>query len=195
MRPAGIILAAGLSSRMGRDKATLPYRGSTFLNHLIGLLAPRVKRLVVVLGHNAELIRPTIDAQFPVTVAVNPNFQQGMLSSLQTGIRALPAGTEAALFTLVDLPAVCGGTVERLLAVFESGLQLLTIPRCEGRRGHPVIARRTVLDEIAALPPGGSAKAVIHAHRPETAFVDVDDEGIFRDVDMPEDYDALVGEH
>ena len=195
MKPAGIILAAGLSSRMGRDKATLPYRGSTFLNRLIELLAPRVAPLVVVLGHNAESIRPTIDAKFPVTVAVNPDFQQGMLSSLQTGIRALPAGTDAALFTLVDLPGVSADTIERLLAAFEPGTQLLTIPRCAGRRGHPVIARRAVLDEIAALPPGGSAKTVVHAHRPETAFVDVADDAIFRDVDMPEDYDALTGEH
>lgn len=194
MKPAGIILAGGLSSRMGRDKATLPYRGSTFLNHLIGLLAPRVTPLVVVLGHNAEVIRSTIDVQFSVTVAANPNFEQGMLSSLQTGIRALPAGIEAALFTLVDLPAVAEDTVDRLLAAFESGAQLLTIPRCGGRRGHPVIARGAILDEIAALPTNASAKTVIHAHRPETLFVEVNDERIFRDVDVPEDYAALVPE-
>lgn len=194
MKPAGIILAAGRSSRMGRDKANLPYRGSTFLNHLIGLLEPRVKPLVVVLGHNAELIRPTIDSRFPVTVAVNPNFQQGMLSSLQAGIRALPADSEAALFTLVDLPGVTADTIERLLAAFDPGTQLLTIPRCDGRRGHPVIARRAVLEEIVALPPNDSPKSVIHARRAETVFVDVDDAEIFRDVDLPEDYNALVRE-
>ena len=194
MKPAGIILAAGLSSRMGRDKATLPYLGTTFLNHLIGLLSPHVAPLVVVLGHNAESIRSTIDAQFSVTVAVNPDFEQGMLSSLQTGIRTLPTGTEAALFTLVDLPAISSDTVEELLAAFGSGAKRLTIPRSAGRRGHPVIAQREILDEIAALPLGGSPKTVIHAHRTETAFVDVDDAGIFRDVDLPEDYDALVRE-
>jgi CTP:molybdopterin cytidylyltransferase MocA len=194
VKPAGIILAAGLSSRMGRDKATLPYRGSTFLNRLIGLLAPRVEPLVVVLGHNAELIRPTIRPDSRVACAVNPNFEQGMLSSLQIGIRALPAGIEAALFTLVDLPAVAEDTVDRLLAAFESGAQPLTIPRCAGRRGHPVFARNAILDEIAALPTNASAKTVIHAHRSETLFVEVNDDGIFRDVDVPEDYAALVPE-
>jgi CTP:molybdopterin cytidylyltransferase MocA len=194
VKPAGIILAAGLSSRMGRDKATLAYRGSTFLNHLIGLLAARVAPLVVVLGHNAESIQATIRPDSLVTVAVNPNFEQGMLSSLQAGIRALPTGTEAALFTLVDLPAVAATTVDLLLQAFHAGNRLLTIPRCAGRRGHPVIARREILGEIAALPAAGSPKTVIRAHRPETAFVDVDDEGIFRDADAPEEYEMLVKE-
>lgn len=192
MKPAGIILAAGLSSRMGRDKATLPYRGSTFLNHLVDLLAQQVEPLVIVLGHNAESIRSTIPPRSNVSVVVNPDFEQGMLSSLQTGIRALPGGAEAALFTLVDLPAVKTETVERLLEAFEGGDQLLTIPRCAGRRGHPVIARRAILSEIEGLSAPGSPKTLIHAHRSGTSFVDVDDEGIFRDVDAPEDYEAMV---
>lgn len=192
MKPAGIILAAGLSSRMGRDKAALPYRGSTFLNHLIGLLAPRTDPLVVVLGHHAEAIRRTIQPTPGLTVAVNAGFEQGMLSSLQTGIRALPAGTEAALFTLVDLPAVSAETVDRLIEAFAGGSQLLAIPRCAGRRGHPVIARQEILAEIAALSATKSPKTVIHAHRPETLFVDVDDDGIFCDVDVPQDYDTLL---
>jgi molybdenum cofactor cytidylyltransferase len=84
--------------------------------------------------------------------------------------------------------------VERLQEAFESGAQPLTIPRCAGRRGHPVIARNAILDEIAALPTNASAKTVIHAHRSETLFVEVNDDGIFRDVDVPEDYAALVPE-
>lgn len=192
MTPAGIILAAGLSSRMGRDKATLPYRGSTFLNHLIELLAPRTDPLVVVLGHHAGTIRSTIAPAPGVLVVVNPGFEQGMLGSLQAGIRALPAGTEAALFTLVDLPAVAAGTVDRLIEAFAEGTHALAIPRCAGRRGHPVIARLDILSEIAALPATDSPKTVIHTHRDATLFVDVDDEGIFRDVDVPEDYDRLL---
>lgn len=192
MKPAGIILAAGLSSRMGRDKATLPYRGSTFLNHLIEVLERRVEPLVVVLGHNAESIRATIPPEAAVKVVVNLEYEQGMLASLQAGIRALPESMEAALFTLVDLPAVAEDTVDRLLEALDAGEQLLTIPRSAGRRGHPVIARRAILTEIAGLPATDSPKTVIHAHRHQTVFVDVDDEGIFRDADSPADYEALA---
>ncbi len=175
---------------MGRDKALLKYRGTTFLGHLIAVLETRVDPLIVVLGHHADAIGETLPAGPQITL--NPDYRAGMLTSLQAGIRSLPAGADAALFTLVDHPAVQGATVDRLIAQFNEQQALLAIPRYGGRRGHPVIARRSILDEILALPPDSSAKAVISAHRPETLFVDVDDPGILRDVDLPEQYDELV---
>jgi CTP:molybdopterin cytidylyltransferase MocA len=174
---------------MGRDKALLKYRGTTFLGHLIAVLETRVDPLIVVLGHHANAIRETIPAG--PRIIVNPGYKSGMLTSLQAGIRFLSAGADAALFTLVDHPAVQGATVDRLIAQFDEQQALLAIPRYGDRRGHPVIARRSILDEILALPPESSAKAVISAHRPETLFVDVDDAGILHDVDLPEQYDEL----
>jgi CTP:molybdopterin cytidylyltransferase MocA len=175
---------------MGRDKALLEYRGTTFLGHLVAVLTPRVDPLIVVLGHHADAIRKTLPPG--PQVVVNPDYKSGMLTSLQAGIRALPPTAEASLFTLVDHPAVQGRTVDHLLAQFAKLQPLLAIPRYGDRRGHPVIAQRVVLDEILALPADSSAKAVIHAHRPETLFVDVDDPGILRDVDLPEQYDELL---
>ena len=87
-KPAGIILAAGESSRMGRDKALLAYRGTTFLNHWISILQPRIEPLIVVLGHHADSIRRSV-AVGP-RIVVNPDYRRGMLSSLQVGIRVLP---------------------------------------------------------------------------------------------------------
>ena len=175
---------------MGRDKALLKYRGTTFLGHLIAVLETRVAPLIVVLGHHADAIGETLPAG--PRIIVNPDYRAGMLTSLQAGIRSLPAGADAALFTLVDHPAVEGATVDRLIAQFDEQQALLAIPRHGDRRGHPVIARRSILDEILALPPDSSAKVVISAHRAETLFVDVDDAGILRDVDLPEQYDELV---
>ena len=190
-KPAGIILAAGESSRMGRDKALLPFRGTTFLNHLISVLLPRVQPLIVVLGHHAETIRDSMAAG--PQVAVNPDYKLGMLSSLQAGIRALPPEAEAALFTLVDHPAVYKSTVDQLLAAFSKSGKPLLIPRYGDRRGHPVIASCAVLHEILDLTPDASAKEVIRAHRAETHFVDIDDPGVLRDIDLPSDYDKLKG--
>ena len=188
-KPAGIILAAGESSRMGRDKALLAYRGTTFLNHLISVLGPHVKPLIVVLGHHAESIQGSMTPG--PQVVLNPDYKLGMLSSLQAGIRALPPDADAALFTLVDHPAVDGGTVDQLIKAFRASAQPMVIPRYGERRGHPVIASRAVLEEILNLPTDASAKDVIRAHRADTQFMHVDDPGVLRDIDLPSDYEAL----
>jgi molybdenum cofactor cytidylyltransferase len=189
---AGMIFAAGESTRMGRDKALLDFQGSTFLNRLISLLLPRVDPLIVVLGYHAEPIRKTISADpSQVQVVINEQYKQGMLSSFQAGIRALPADALAALFTLVDHPAVRASTLDGLIERFEREQPLLVIPRHQEQRGHPVVASRAILDEVLALPPGASAKNVIRAHRPKTVFVDVDDPGVVTDVDSPAAYEEL----
>ena len=174
---------------MGRDKALLEFRRTTFLGRIIALLAPRVEPLVVVLGHHADVIRQVIPGG--PRVVVNKNYKAGMLTSLQTGIRALPSEVEAALFTLVDHPAVAEKTVELLIGEWQKAKPLVAIPRHGGRRGHPVILRRSVLDEVLALGPESSAKDVIRSHRAETLFVDVDDPGVLYDIDLPEQYDRL----
>ena len=174
---------------MGRDKALLEFRRTTFLGRIIVLLAPRVEPLVVVLGHHADVIRQVIPGG--PRVVVNKNYRAGMLTSLQTGIRALPSEVEAALFTLVDHPAVAEKTVELLIGEWQKAKPLVAIPRHGGRRGHPVILRRSVLDEVLALGPESSAKDVIRSHRAETLFVDVDDPGVLCDIDLPEQYDRL----
>ena len=188
-KPAGIILSAGESRRMGRDKALLEYRRTTFLGRIIAVLEPRVEPLVVVLGHHAEAIRQAVPSG--PRVVVNANYQAGMLTSLQTGIRALPPDTEAALFTLVDHPAVAEETVELLIGEWEKARPLIAIPRHGGRRGHPVIVKRQVLDEVLALGPESSAKDVIRSQRDRTLFVDVDDPGVLYDIDLPEQYERL----
>ena len=175
---------------MGRDKALLEFRGTTFLNHLIAVLLPRVDPLVVVLGHHADTIRNHIAAG--PKVVVNLDYKLGMLSSLQAGIRALPPACQAGLFTLVDHPTVRETTLDQLLAAFQEPGKLLVIPRYANRRGHPVIASRAVLSEIVDLSPDASAKDVIRAYRAETRFVDVDDPGILRDIDLPSDYAELA---
>ena len=188
-KPAGIILAAGESSRMGRDKALLEFRDTTFLNHLISVLLPRVQLLIVVLGHHAETIQASMTPG--PQVVVNRDYKLGMLSSLHTGIRALPAEAEAALFTLVDHPTVRETTLDQLLAAFKEPGKLLVIPRYHDRHGHPVIVSRAVLDEMLELAPDASPKDVIRAHRAETEFVEVDDPGVLRDIDSPLDYEEL----
>ena len=180
---------------MGADKALLDYRGKAFLAHLVDLFLPRVSPVVVVLGHNAEKIRAAMGrlGSLPhLEIVVNPQYRDGQLSSLQTGIRALPADSTGALVTLVDHPAVSASTIDAMVERFRSGQAALLIPRYEGRRGHPVLFSRRVLDDLLALPATATAKQVVHAHQGETLYLDVSDPGVLQDVDTPADYQSLL---
>ena len=191
MKLAGIILSAGESSRMGCDKALLSYQGSTFLNHIISQFVSRLDPVVVVLGHHAEQIRSTLKPSRELCVMINDQYKLGMLSSLQEGIRALSGGVEAAMFTLVDHPTVGAATLDRLISEWERTRAALVVPRLGERRGHPVIASRAILGEMLRLPSDVSPKNVVGRHREQTLFVDVQDAGVLRDIDLPSDFEML----
>lgn len=183
----GLILAAGESRRMGSHKPLLPFRGQTFLDTLIETFARHCRSVTVVLGHDAAKIRSGLQRAKQATFIENPDYRSGQLSSLQAGLRALPHAQQI-LLTLADHPAVDHATLAALL----SAPAVLAIPRYQGRHGHPICFDRALAAELLALPPEASARQVIHQHRQDTRFVDVDDAGILVDVDDPAAYAALL---
>jgi molybdenum cofactor cytidylyltransferase len=185
---AGLILAAGESRRMGFPKALLQYRGETFLDTLVGLFAAHCRTVTVVLGSGAGDIRSRVAR--PATFAVNPRWALGQTTSMQCGLRAVPADAEGVLFTLVDHPAVSPATIHALLA---GKRPLVRVPRFGDRRGHPIWFSRHLISEFLALPETGAARDVVRGHVAETEFVDVDDPGILADIDDPETYRGLTG--
>jgi molybdenum cofactor cytidylyltransferase len=177
---------------MGRPKPLLAYRGETFLDRLIGVLGSCCSPVVVVLGHDAEAIRAGCRRADQAALAVNENWRDGQLSSMQCGLRAVPAGAGGVLFTPVDFPAIREDTVATLAARFERGGARLVIPRYGQRRGHPVCCSRELIAEFLNLPRDSQAREVIHRHAAEAAYVDVDDPGVLLDVDDPEAYHSLI---
>jgi molybdenum cofactor cytidylyltransferase len=173
---------------MGFPKALLRYRDETFLDTLIGLFAPRCSPVVVVLGAAAERIRAGLERS--AIFVVNTEWEQGMTTSLQCGLRAVSENCEGVLLTLVDHPAVAPATLDLLLAEPRPPLR---IPRYQGKRGHPVWFSRALFGEFLALPAGAAARDVMHSHFREAEFVDLDDPGIVADIDDPEAYRSLVG--
>ena len=189
---AGVILAAGASSRMGSPKALLEYRGETFVGRLVRVLSGVCDPVIVVLGYHAESIRPAIDRS--ACVVVNPQPERGQLSSLQTALAELPESAEGFMFVPVDCPAAEPETVSLILAAFrgrESGIHFV-VPQYRGKHGHPVCASRDIAAEILALPSTAQARDVVHQHIPDTLYMDVDDPGILTDVDDPERYRQLA---
>jgi molybdenum cofactor cytidylyltransferase len=175
---------------MGRPKALLPIGGETFIEHIVaGLKAAGFAKIVVVLGHNADVLRQKIE-HLPVTILVNRDYRKGQLSSLQTAIRYLVADPQCSgvLVHLVDHPFIDPGLVKLLVKRFEDSGKALAVPRYRDRRGHPVIFARALFDELLRAPEDQGAKAVVNAHRRETLEVETENEGITVDIDTPELY-------
>lgn len=183
MKPAAIILAGGESRRMGTSKAQLEIAGVTFASRLVSVFAPVCDPIILVTGAIPGISAP--GAQ----VIHNPDWPAGQLTSLQAGLRQVPE-FPAAFFTPVDCPAYTTQTVAAMWKVFAG--EPFVIPRYQEKRGHPVLMGASAFAEILALPPTGQARQVVHRHRPDTRYVDVDDSGILADIDTPADYQELI---
>jgi molybdenum cofactor cytidylyltransferase len=190
---AGVILAAGESRRMGRDKALLTYRGKTFLKAIIDCLGlAGIDHVTVVLGHHAEMIRSAVDLA-AVRVVVNRDYQRGQMSSLQLGLAAAAVDSpEGVLLCLVDHPAVSAELIANLKQHFESARPPVLIPTHAERRGHPILINQSLFSELLALPTEEPASTVIRKYRAVTHFVEVADPGILLDVDDPAAYQRFV---
>jgi molybdenum cofactor cytidylyltransferase len=175
---------------MGTPKALLDFRGETFLDRLIRVLGSLCDPVIVALGYHADEIRAGVGRR--ARFVINPDPSRGQLSSLQTALIEVPNGAEGFLFLPVDCPAAEPETVRSIIDAFESAEQpLLVIPRHDGRRGHPVCARRELIAEFLALPAEGQAKEVVHRHADRTHYLDTSDMGVLADIDDPEAYRIL----
>ena len=186
---AGLILAAGESSRMGQDKALLTYRGRTFLETVVQTLREAdVSRVAAVLGHHAEEVQRGITLE-NVEVVINPEYRRGQTSSLQAGLRALEsADLEAVVLCLVDHPLISADTVRALVASFRRSGAPVVIPTFQNQRGHPVLVARALFEELRGLSSDEGANTIIRKHHDAAKFVEVSDEGILIDVDNPDVY-------
>jgi molybdenum cofactor cytidylyltransferase len=187
VNPAAIILAAGESRRMGRPKAFLPFRGGTFLSAISDVLGLRCSPVVAVFGFDAARAMESV-ASSAVRAVENRDYLLGMLTSLQAGIRVVPAECDAVLFTLVDHPAISLSTVDALLR----SAAAIAIPRFENRRGHPVLIRREILSEFLLESPSSKVRDVIDRHAAEIDYIEVGDPGISDDIDDPALYEKLL---
>ena len=189
-RIAAVVLSAGESSRMGRPKALLPIEGETFIGRIVGSLKrTQVGKILVVLGHNADPLAAAIRA-LPVEILINPNYQLGQLSSLQVAVRTLlpDPDCDGMLVHLVDHPYIDASLVDRMIRQFYESKKDIVVPRCRGKRGHPVLFSRRLFSELLDAPMDQGAKAVVNAHGDATLEIETDDEGIAVDIDTPELY-------
>src|ERR1700674_5183378 len=184
---AAAILAACESRRMGTPKALIPYRGRTFVEHLLEVTRhPRVSVPRIVLGAGASEMREKLSGQ-EAAIVVNPNWYSGQLSSIHAAIRSLPQGTtEGLILCPVDHPVVSAKLVSELIDAFDASRKLIILPTFQGRRGHPVIFHATLYEELLSARPEIGARQVVWAHADDVAEVPTDEEGVTLNLNDPE---------
>lgn len=186
---SGVVLAAGESRRMGRPKQLLPFGEETILERVVDtLLSAGVGEVIVVLGHVADRVRVVLGDR-PVKVVVNESYREGMLSSVQCGMRAIGAEQAAVLFALGDQPHIETHLVSEVIRAYRAGEAGMVIPCYGGKKGHPIIINvPRYRDAILNLPAHVGLNALVQEHADDVRFIDVATEDIIRDIDVPEDY-------
>jgi molybdenum cofactor cytidylyltransferase len=187
-----------LPSVWDRRKALLTIGEKTFLQHIIEHLhSARILDLVLVLGAHAADIQPTL-SWFGGKVVVNERWQEGQITSIIAGLDALdlvnpePEEIHGAMICPVDHPILSQAILVELLQGFWRSHKRIILPTYEGKRGHPVIFRRDLFDEIRNAPLDLGARAVVRNHPDEVFEVVVQEPGVVTNIDTPEDYEKYI---
>jgi len=194
----GVILAAGASSRMGRDKALLPWppgSDGTLLSAAVAALRPLVQKVVVVGGRNAEALTPVV-AQLGADLARNPVPERGQFSSIQIGLRAAcEHGCDAAMLTPVDCPPLSAASLEKLCAAFAEARARgvwAVAPERQGQHGHPLLLGRELMDAFLQAPDTSNTREVKAQFAERFQYLEVPDPLLAVDVNTPEEYAVLA---
>ena len=204
----GILLAAGLSVRMGQPKQLLPFGESTIIETVVdNMLNARFNEIIVIVGHCAEQIRNTLKDR-KVKIVYNPDYKDGMLTSVQRGVRSLELEnrqrlSDDAIFEdrcgfslmLVDQPFITSDLINKVIDAYSGTDKGIVLPSYNNRRGHPVIFNSRYADDILALDAdSGGVRSLFNVYSDDIHYVSVDTDAVLRDIDSPEDYKDAISE-
>jgi molybdenum cofactor cytidylyltransferase len=184
---AGIVLAAGASTRMGTNKLLLELDGTSVLRRAVTrTLDTGLEPVVVVLGHEAERSREQLQG-LPADIIVAPDYREGMNASLAAGLRALPSAVCGAVVVLADMPLVTRDMIASLVERYRQSGARLVVSEYDGRPAPPVLYERSLFPELLAEPGDGIGRAVVERHRAEAVVVAWSGSAL-QDLDLPDDY-------
>lgn len=188
MKVSAILLGAGESKRMGRDKLLLPWGRETVLEHCLQvLLRSKAIEVVVVLNHRSEEIAHRLNGK-KVKILFNPKPEKGMSSSIRKGLRVLDPKSAGILIALGDMPVLTSRTIDVILKAFQKGKGGIILPSFKGRRGHPVLFHRRYKKELSGLIGDTGGITIVMSHPEDVYVVPVKSKGVIRDIDTWMDY-------
>lgn len=191
-----LVLAAGRGTRMGGPNKLLEEIGGKPIVRwaVEAALASHARPVVVVTGHEGERVAAVLKG-LDIQLVHNPDYAEGLSTSLKAGLAALPPDTDAVAVALGDMPEVTAGLIDKLARAIDPARGLLVaVPTRDGRRGNPVVWSRRFFDELSRLEGDVGARHLIAQHNEAVVEVPVDDEAAFRDIDTPEALQAARAE-
>jgi molybdenum cofactor cytidylyltransferase len=192
-RVAALVLAAGSSTRMGRNKLLLDLGGETLVRRAVrAAVEAGVDEVVVVLGHEEARVRAEL-AGLPCTPVVNPDHAEGAGTSVRTGVRHLGARADAIVVVLADMPFVTADMIATLVARYRDRRPPLVASHYGEVQAPPTLYDRTLFDELLQIPGERCAKQVVRRHEQEALIV-AWPESALRDIDVPADYEGARAE-
>ena len=195
MSVAAIVLAAGLGSRFGgAPKMLADFAGKPLVLRVAETaLASGAEPVIVVIGHEAEAVAGAL-AGLPVTIVRNPDYAEGLSTSLRAGFAALPPEAEAAAILLGDMPRIGTALIDRLVRAWrDDACPPALVPVHEGQRGNPAILSRALAPAIAGLSGDTGAGKLLRG-MPGVVEIETDDPAVLRDADTPEELARMAGE-
>lgn len=183
-----IVLAAGMSRRMGAQKLLLPFDGKTVITRIVDELADSlVDGIHVVVGCEGQRIVEELSGR-KVLIVENPDYEEGMLSSVRAGIRSLPKECESVLVTLGDQPTITTELIDEMVKAFVESEKSILTPLYKGKRGHPLIFSQSYCKEVLECYDNVGLRGLLHAHREDVFEFTVSSPAVLHDMDYPEDY-------
>jgi len=188
---AAIVLAAGASTRYGQPKQLLAVGGKTMLQHVVDVvLASPVDQTIVVLGHRADEIGATLK-DMPADVVLNEEWEAGLSTSVQAGLRAIRPDVQAALFVLADQPAITPGIIAALLERYRETGAPIVVPTYRGKRGNPALFGRPLFAELMEVRDDQGGRQLVDRCEDRAEKVEVGSEAVLLDVDTQKDYNRF----
>ncbi len=189
---AGVILAAGSASRMGKTKQLLPFEKNTLLGQVIQNAGEStLHEIIVVLGYSADKIEKAIDLS-GTKIVRNTAYSKGQSTSLIKGLENISSICDAAIFLLGDQPLVSAAIINRLIDAFETSIAPIIIPYCNGKRGNPVIIARSLFYRLKSLSGDTGPRVLFDEFKESILKVSIPNEAILVDVDTKNDYKNLL---
>src|SRR4051794_2943969 len=192
---AAVVLAAGRSTRMGGPNKLLAELGGKTLVRIVAeqALASTASQVIVVTGHQADQVEQSL-AGLKVRFIRNPDFADGLASSVKAGLAAVPEDADAAIVLLGDMPLIDARLIDRLIEAFAPDRGgLIAVPVSDGRRGNPVLWSRRFFSELMTLEGDIGARHLIEKHNEAVAEVPVEGHGAFLDIDTPQALETARG--
>jgi len=186
---SAVVLAAGQSKRMGKNKMLLPWGKSTVIAHIVSTLSiAGVEDILIVVGGLQKQITLAL-RDYHLEIIYNKDYRNGeMLTSIKLGIQSLKNESDAALIVLGDQPQIDADIIQAILARYESSNSQIIVPSYKMKRGHPLLIARPLWNSLLKITPPMTLRNFLELNNKLIDYLVVDDQSVTQDLDTPDDY-------